>query len=435
MFFNGFDRFCLLSTTDSTTLGSIAMIKPSHANPTAVWGPTQDGIRQHLSTKIWHFNKKICRRLISGSSETTSKTLAKTKLAQKIADLMKQPGSLTAPVKNGRQTIADVIEVFKHRLGATSVVAGTQAKKLNNIQSILKTWSQVEEFGPELKDLNKVLVKKLTYDQIISWRKYFLAPEEDDGAGLSNDYFNQCRHIFIELYKVAQEGDPRIQNLGQRLKFAKVYTEELIIPTAEKFAEIVDCISEGQNNGWIDAAEDLIRGLAYTGLRINEARQLRARHVELEKREINLPSSIVKGKRRGRTVPIFDEALALFVRLVKEAGPEGEIFHVSEATETLRKACKLAKWAPALTHHDLRHYFATRCLESTKDVKVVADWLGHSDGGVLVLQTYAHVCHKFANEAAKLVVFEKNAEAASAPEDRDRRIAQLKKELEKLEMA
>ena len=117
---------------------------------------------------------------------------------------------------------------------------------------------------------------------------------------------------------------------------------------------------KGNNNGWTDAAEDLIRGLAYTGLCINEARQLRTRHVDLKKQVLDLPASIVKGKKRGRTVPIIPEALALFTRLVKDAGPKGEIFHVSEATETLRKACKLAKWEPALTHHDLRHYFATR---------------------------------------------------------------------------
>jgi integrase len=403
------------------------MTKPKKTNQTAAWGPTQDGVRQHLSTKIWHFNKKVCGHLISGSSETTSKTLAKTQLAKEIADFLKQPGSLTAPVKNGRQTFADVIEIFKHRLAATSVAEGTQAKKLNNIQSILKTWGQVEEFETELKDLNKKFVKALTYDQIVCWRKYFLTSEEDGGAGLSNDYFNQCRHIFIELFKIAQERDPRIHNLGQRLKFAKIYTEELILPTAEQFAEIVECVTEGNNNGWTDAAEDLIRGLSYTGLRINEARQLRNRHVDLKNWEINLPAKIVKGKRIARTVPIFLEARPLFTRLVSEAGPDGEIFHVSEATETLRKACKLAGWKPALTHHDLRHYFATRCLESTKDVKVVAQWMGHIDGGGLVLKTYAHVCAKFANEAAKLVVFNKseseapNADAEPLLEDRKRK--------------
>src|SRR5688572_30229441 len=34
-----------------------------------------------------------------------------------------------------------------------------------------------------------------------------------------------------------------------------------------------------------------------------------------------------------------------------------------------------------LTHHDLRHLFATRCIESGVDIPTVSRWLGHKDGG------------------------------------------------------
>jgi len=407
------------------------MTKPDQANSSTVWGPTQDGVRQHLPTKIWHFNKKVHRHLISGSSETTSKTLAKAKLVQKIADLLKQPGLMTAPVKNGRQTFAEVIEKFKHRINGSNLNPRTKDKKLHVLNSLLDSWRKVPGFPEDLRNLTALPTKQLHFDQWVSWRAFFLSPKEEGGLGLSHDYFNQARSIVCDLYDIARENNPLLENLGQKLDFAKVFARELILPTAEKFAEIVDCISEGGCNGATSAAEDLIRGLSYTGLRINEARQLRKRHVDLANGEINLPASIVKGKKTARTVPIFPEARALFTRLVAEAGPDGEIFHVSEATETLRKACKLAGWKPALTHHDLRHYFATRCLESTKDVKVVAQWMGHIDGGALVLQTYAHVCAKFANQAARLVVFEKKEAATSGAE----RIAHLEAELAKLKKA
>jgi hypothetical protein len=202
----------------------------------------------------------------------------------------------------------------------------------------------VEEFEAELKDLNKVFVKDLTYDQIICWRKYFLTSEEDAGAGLSNDYFNQCRHIFIELYKIAQEGNPRIQNLGQRLKFAKIYTEELILRPPSSSRKLWNCITEGNNNGWTDARRGFDSRLSYTGPAHQRSEAAPQPAYRLKNWEINLPSKIVKGKRIARTVPIFSEARPLFTRLVAEAGPDGEIFHVGEATETLRKACKLAGW-------------------------------------------------------------------------------------------
>jgi integrase len=34
-----------------------------------------------------------------------------------------------------------------------------------------------------------------------------------------------------------------------------------------------------------------------------------------------------------------------------------------------------------ITHHDLRHLFATRCIESGVDIPTVSRWLGHKDGG------------------------------------------------------
>jgi hypothetical protein len=35
--------------------------------------------------------------------------------------------------------------------------------------------------------------------------------------------------------------------------------------------------------------------------------------------------------------------------------------------------------------------FITRCIERGIDVKVIAQWQGHRDGGKLILDTYSHV--------------------------------------------
>jgi integrase len=40
-----------------------------------------------------------------------------------------------------------------------------------------------------------------------------------------------------------------------------------------------------------------------------------------------------------------------------------------------------------ITHHDLRHLFATRCIESGVDIPTVFRWLGHKDGGALAMKT------------------------------------------------
>jgi integrase len=44
--------------------------------------------------------------------------------------------------------------------------------------------------------------------------------------------------------------------------------------------------------------------------------------------------------------------------------------------------------------HMLRHYFASVLLTDGESPKAVADWLGHADGGALLLRTYAHLMPK-----------------------------------------
>jgi len=58
-----------------------------------------------------------------------------------------------------------------------------------------------------------------------------------------------------------------------------------------------------------------------------------------------------------------------------------------------------------LTHHDLRHLFATRCIESGVDIPTVSRWLGHKDGGGLAMKVYGHLRNQHSTSMAKLVSF------------------------------
>jgi len=52
----------------------------------------------------------------------------------------------------------------------------------------------------------------------------------------------------------------------------------------------------------------------------------------------------------------------------------------------LRQRCGASKLTGAkrITHHDLRHLFASRCIENSVDIPTVSRWLGHQDGGVVL---------------------------------------------------
>jgi len=85
------------------------------------------------------------------------------------------------------------------------------------------------------------------------------------------------------------------------------------------------------------------------------------------------------------TVPECDVLASL-----RAIGDGKRILPQLEAKRCLATACARAG-LPLLTHHDFRHLFATRCIESNVDVPTAARWLGHRDGGALLGKTYFHL--------------------------------------------
>jgi site-specific recombinase XerD len=47
--------------------------------------------------------------------------------------------------------------------------------------------------------------------------------------------------------------------------------------------------------------------------------------------------------------------------------------------------------------------FITRAIEKGADVKVIAQWQGHRDGGKLILDTYSHVRPEHSQRMAQLM--------------------------------
>lgn len=67
--------------------------------------------------------------------------------------------------------------------------------------------------------------------------------------------------------------------------------------------------------------------------------------------------------------------------------PRGKVLGVGEATKSLARACEKLG-VELLTHHDLRDAFATSAIEAGVDITTVAAWLGHADGGPLLMRRY-----------------------------------------------
>ena len=119
-----------------------------------------------------------------------------------------------------------------------------------------------------------------------------------------------------------------------------------------------------------DRLKNLYLFYLYTGCRRSEALTVTWDDIDFERNTIYIRETKNTGARR--VVPLFKELRSVLSRLPHS--PDGLLFHCSPeyATKSFKELC------PAHHLHDLRHTFATRCLECGIAIKVVQKWLGHT---------------------------------------------------------
>jgi integrase len=89
-------------------------------------------------------------------------------------------------------------------------------------------------------------------------------------------------------------------------------------------------------------------------------------------------------------------------------GPDFTVLQVKSCNGFLRKAAKEVG-APSISHHDLRHLFATTAMEAGIDVPTISRIMGHRDGGALAMKVYGHLRDDHAQQAMQKISFGVNA--------------------------
>jgi integrase len=165
------------------------------------------------------------------------------------------------------------------------------------------------------------------------------------------------------------------RNPALEIAKVKVPANKLELPSSEQFRQIVEHIrSSKQRTG--QGSADLVEFLAYSGCRISEAIKVRWPDIDTVRGRI----WIAPGKNStARHVPLLDSMRDLLDRI--KAKPRfyksqprmngGYIISVAQCARMLTAAYKKAE-AHRITHHDLRHLFATRCIESGVDIPTVS---------------------------------------------------------------
>lgn len=105
---------------------------------------------------------------------------------------------------------------------------------------------------------------------------------------------------------------------------------------------------------------------------------------------------------------MIQEARTLLEKIRERRKKEGlheSVLKVKESQKAMDSAAKKVGMS-RITHHDLRHFFATVSIESGVDIPTVSRWLGHQDGGALAMKTYGHLRDEHSRIAARKVSFE-----------------------------
>jgi integrase len=108
-----------------------------------------------------------------------------------------------------------------------------------------------------------------------------------------------------------------------------------------------------------------------------------------------------------RRVPMIPDARELFQRMREARADERlneKVFRVNEAQKAIDDAVRKLGMA-RITDHDLRHLFATACIEAGVDIPTVSRWLAHKDGGTLAMKMYGHLRREHSIAQAQKVSF------------------------------
>jgi integrase len=294
-----------------------------------------------------------------------------------------------ALTKTGKVTIEGLATIYLQGVtlnGAIKTV--TKDYRVKMVRYLFRSWPELPKRTPG----------RVTETECMEWAAQYQAK---CSAILFNNTLDTLRHIF----EVAIGRGLIARNPAARIGKARITQKKLELPSKDHFHAIVAEIRNA-GSGYSAGNGDLVEFLAYSGLRATEASLIRWGDIDFYRGRIY----VAPGKNsQSRFVPLLEPMRDLLTKI--QADPRwfrsearrkaGYLLSVVECEKALTSACAKVD-VKRLTRHDLRHLYATRCIESGVDIPTVSRWLGHKDGGGLCMRTYGHLRDQHQEMAAKV---------------------------------
>lgn len=376
---------------------------------TAAW---PKGLLRHVKTTRFYGRFTLGGKTKFIPLDTTILEIARQRFSEHKARV-ERGRKAARSAQEGTATMGELLLLERQAINRRVGIAdGTREILLGSTNYIEKTWPNFATLRPDEVNATSILKWR---DHALSVGTGYMPPgaksSSEKTAGKSGSTFNKAFDTVRRMLNRAVDAGAINANplVGRRGLKAKDTPHKPQLPEAAKLRAVFEEIESVGGKGVETAI--FCRFLTYTGCRISEAAAVRWKDVDFvrgilhangtktsaAKRDIPLSKSLrellLRIKQRRH------DALAKAPDVMTAIDPTASVLAVSEAQKSLTRACAKVG-IDRLTHHDLRDVFTTTCIEAGVDVPTVAAWLGHKDGGALLMRVYAH--HRRAHSVAQM---------------------------------
>ena len=359
--------------------------------PVKTWEKTsQQNLVRHKSgryyARTFNNNKEIWKSL-----RTAHFSVAKARLAEFLREHREKQAAGVSEA-SAKMTFGEALKIHQQNQADDVTIKPTTRHYWKQIfVALLKSW-------PGLADRE---IRRTTKTDCHEWAHRF---RKIASSTRYNNTVAGLRHVF----DVAIEAGIIYGNPAAKLERVPVRPKQFALPSRAEFLQLVEAVERA--GAWCSRdCADLLRGLAFSGCRKSEAAEIEWHDLDFAAGEIVVRGDAETGTKNWtvRRVPMIPDARLLFEGMRRERAdepPNAKVFRVNEAQNAINSAAHKLR-LPRITHHDLRHLFATTCIESGIDVPTVSRWLGHKDGGALAMKTYGHLRREHSIAQAQRVTF------------------------------
>lgn len=325
----------------------------------------------------YYLQAKVGGKYHRFSLKTDKLRIAKIKRDAELARLRKELESQARQGKKVR-TVGDALAILSDRMSGPHLKQSTR-DDYAKIIAVLRRTMPLRAAGSEW---TRELAEKW-------WR------------GIAGRYADQRANRTLLLARKAMEilieHGARSHNPLDDVKRMRVKSAGRAMPSQADLERIIEFV-RGQKRAHVQESANLIAFIAYSGCRKEEALAVKWEDVQGDWLMITGGATGTKNHRERR-VPI-SPALRSVLDGMHYEGAAGPMWTIKSPRRALNTACD-ELGLPHMRIHDLRHFFATWAIERDVEIPTVAKWLGHQDGGALLMKTYGHLRDAHSLEQAK----------------------------------